>query len=247
MPPNLWQVRRCRRRSRFICSIVSVSGVDFRCREGDFSPFSAVCSSVYSCSISCVSVRSCACVELLKTARMDNISVACLISSISIAPPFSPLFDKCGGASFLCLPSCRFAVGAGRSSLPLIGLRRLIISSVSLLLPSGRFVLPVLCLGSLVLAPVSSSCRSRCLIISSSFAPVSRYGGAAAAMRCWRADGRAGVGGLLSCLGVWCDAVLPTRRRPLTASPHPDVMFFSLSSFPFRPTPSRRLFLTCGP
>lgn len=113
-----------------------------------------------------------------------------VISSISIAPPFSPLFDKCGGASFLCLPSCRFAVGAGRSSLPLIGLWRLVISSVSLLLPSGRFVLPVLCLGFLVLALVSSSCRSRCLIISSSFAPVSRY------------DGRGAWSGLVGACGV---------------------------------------------
>ena len=53
----------------------------------------------------------------------------------SLASLFSPFLDTDGGASFLCLPSCRLAVGAARSSLLSIGLlRRLVVLPVSVLI-----------------------------------------------------------------------------------------------------------------
>lgn len=55
-----WSVRSVLSgRGRFICSIVSVSGSDFRCREGGFRASSAACFGNRSRPISCVSVRSC--------------------------------------------------------------------------------------------------------------------------------------------------------------------------------------------
>lgn len=152
---------------------------------------------VQSPSISCVSVRSCACVELLKTARMDNISVVCPISSISsshpsLAPPFSPSFDTGGGAFSLlvvlrvvrfgrscCLSGC--GVSSSRPS-------RCYCSRVGLLCQSPR--------GSRVSCLLRPRCHAvaRGLIVSSLFAPLPRYVGRGAwSGRCLclrRVDGR---------------------------------------------------------
>lgn len=147
--------------------------------------FQAVLGCLAECSprarsrpISCVSVRSCAfssrsrmCVELLKTARV--IIHPCpapfhpVISSNSIAPFLSPSCDTGGGAcSFACrlvvLPFCgRCVVG---SSLSPIGLRCLVVSSVSVLSPAVPVVLSRSSPRALwvsCLPRAASSCRSQ--------------------------------------------------------------------------------------
>lgn len=201
MPPNLWQVRRCRRRSRFICSIVSVSGVDFRCREGDFSPFSAVCSSVYSCSISCVSVRSCACVELFKTARVDNISVACPHLIHLNRPVPRPVFRHGWRGVFFLLAVYR-AAAASRH-----------LSHLVAIVPSWRFALPIASgLSYIVFASPRRYIVAVRLIISSSHRLSSRSFDTAGGER----SVLAACGGVF--VSAWCGIIPPRYRRGCRAA-----------------------------
>ena len=122
-------------------------GTIFDIWEGDFRPFSAACSGVRSCPISCVSVRSCAfssrsrmCVELLKTAReiINPLLIHLILSSHPIQSPRpSPRLATRVAGRFPLLAVLPFG---GRcvvwSSLPLIGLRCLVVSSVSVLSPT---------------------------------------------------------------------------------------------------------------
>lgn len=212
---------------------ISFLGV-FRCRDGCFSSFSVAYSGDRSRPNSCVSVRSCSfrspfsCVafELIKTARVDNPSVVCpisSISSISIASSFSPFFDT-GGGAFSLLTVLRPVLSVRLvSSLPLIGLRCLIVSSVSLLLLSGRLVLPARCPRGSRACFASSSYRSSShrLIVLRPVLPIRLAGSVersvfakedGAIMSAWR-----GIIPPRSRRGVSCCLL----RRRVLLSPHP--------------------------
>lgn len=118
-------------------SLYQFPGTIFRCRENDFSPFSAACSGVCSCPISCVSVRSCSfaslsrlCVELIKTARViiHPLSAKSHPSYSVISYISSPRLSHCSStwmAGRFFLLAVLLSVSM-RSSFPSIGLWRLI-------------------------------------------------------------------------------------------------------------------------
>lgn len=189
---------------------ISFRGQFFDIWEGDFSPFSAACSGDRSRSISCVSwfcgvdlpdasssshpvissVSSCVAFELVKTVHVMTHPLPAPSHHLihSIAPLPAPSLDTLGGAVF---SACRFAVGVDAV---VLAVYRAVSSHrfpVSLLLPSGRFALPVA--SGLSCVVLASPCRHAVGGdggVSSPLAPLVRYGERGAGSgRCLRRGG----------------------------------------------------------
>lgn len=151
---------------------ISFRGQFFDIWEGDFSPFSAACSGDRSRSISCVSwfcgvdlpdasssshpvissVSSCVAFELVKTVHVMTHPLPApshpshpVISSIQSPRPSPRLATRVAGRSLF---ACRFEVGAARSSLPSIGLCRLIVFPFRCYCPRVGSPCPLAVLGS---------------------------------------------------------------------------------------------------
>lgn len=87
-----------------ICSIVSVSGSDFRCREGGFRASSAACLGNRSRFILCVSVRSCSFLPACSS-RCGGVAGG------SFLVPCASSVWRCGGGRGCLLARARGLVG----------------------------------------------------------------------------------------------------------------------------------------